>query len=66
MNVIFAIVINRNCYFRYLEQLENKMHLNMPKYNNNNSLFENISSLSLSLKNMFLLLGKIFYHINQS
>jgi hypothetical protein len=38
MNVILAIVINiNNCYFGYLEQLENKMHLNVPKYNNNNN-----------------------------
>jgi hypothetical protein len=62
MNVIFAIVINRNCYFRYLEQLENKMHLNMPKYNNNNSLFENISSLSLSQKYVFTFGKDILSH----
>ena len=31
MNVILAIFINiNNCYFGYLEQLENKMHLNVP------------------------------------
>ena len=66
-------VINRNCYFRYLEQLENKMHLNVSKYNNNNNnninnnkIIHYLRTSALSLKNIFLLLGKIFYHINQS
>ena len=45
MNVILAIVINiNNCYFGYLEQLENKMHLNVPKYNNNNNNDNNNNS----------------------
>ena len=44
MNVILAIVIDINCYFRYLEQLENKMHLNVPKYNNNNNNDNNNNS----------------------
>jgi hypothetical protein len=37
MNVILAIVISMNWYIRYLEQLEYKMHLNMPNNNNNNN-----------------------------
>ena len=56
MNVILAIVIDMNCYFRYLEQLEKKMHLNVPKYNNNNNTnikivhYLRTSALSLSQK----------------
>ena len=79
MNVILAIVINMNCYLWLLEQMENKMHLNVPNNNNNNDNNNNnnnnnddnriihylrISALSLST--IILLLGKIFYHINQS
>ena len=37
MNVTLAIVISINCYFRYLEQLEYKMLLNVPNNNNNNN-----------------------------
>jgi hypothetical protein len=37
MNVTLAIVISMNCYFRYFEQLEYKMHLNVPNNNNNNN-----------------------------
>ena len=37
MNVILAIPINMNCYFRYLDQFGKQMHLNVPNNNNNNN-----------------------------
>ena len=64
MNVILAIVISMNCYFRYLEQLENKMHLNVPQYNNNsnnnnnnnnnNKIIHYFRTSSLSLNFLFV------------
>ena len=65
MNVIVAIVINMNCYFIYLEQLENKMHLNVPKYDNDNNKiihYLRTSALSLSLS---LSLSKIIFYFQE-
>ena len=52
MNVILAIVINMNCYLWLLEQMENKMHLNVSKYNNNNNnkIIHYLRTSALSLK----------------